>query len=162
MVRVLPSQRGCRLRRKDQDLDQRKLQDRCQPSERRQGDGLRHSLHATDSPDWRELPQGPKQHSDCWPAGPGFALGHWLGGRRPRHDPPRPRNHRRLRCLCEEGEPPRSRDRHGPSGSGIPRPPLGEGTPRMVHHPRRRHHCLRREPTEEVPGHVPGQLRQRP
>ena len=34
--------------------------------------------------------------------------------------------------------------------------------PRVVHHPRRRHHRLRREPAEEVPGHLPAELRQRP
>ena len=34
--------------------------------------------------------------------------------------------------------------------------------PGVVHHPRRRHDRLRREPAQEVPGHLPGQLRQRP
>ena len=34
--------------------------------------------------------------------------------------------------------------------------------PGVVHHPRRRHDRLRREPAEEVPGHLPDQLRQRP
>ena len=34
--------------------------------------------------------------------------------------------------------------------------------PGVVHHPRRRVDRLRREPAEEVPGHLPDQLRQRP
>ena len=34
--------------------------------------------------------------------------------------------------------------------------------PRVLHHPRRRDHRLRREPAEEVPGHLPDELRQRP
>ena len=34
--------------------------------------------------------------------------------------------------------------------------------PGMVHHPRGRQHRLRGEPAEEVPGHLPAQLRQRP
>lgn len=36
-----------------------------------------------------------------------------------------------------------------------PRPPLGPPAPRLVHHPRRRHHRLRRKPTQEIPGHLP-------
>ena len=43
-----------------------------------------------------------------------------------------------------------------------PGPPLGHQPPGVVHHPRRRHHRVRREPSQEVPGHLPGQLRQRP
>ena len=40
--------------------------------------------------------------------------------------------------------------------------PWVDEPPGVVHHPRRRHHRLRREPAEEVPGHLPDQLRQRP
>ena len=40
--------------------------------------------------------------------------------------------------------------------------PWVKPAPRVVHHPRRRHDRLRREPAEEVPGHLPDQLRQRP
>ena len=42
------------------------------------------------------------------------------------------------------------------------RPPLGQGAPGVVHRAPRRHDRLRGEPAEEVPGHLPGQLRQRP
>ena len=40
--------------------------------------------------------------------------------------------------------------------------PWVDAAPGVVHHPGRRHHRLRREPAEEVPGHLPAQLRQRP
>ena len=43
-----------------------------------------------------------------------------------------------------------------------PGPPVGQRAPGVVHDPRRRHDRLRREPAEEVPGHLPDQLRQRP
>ena len=41
-------------------------------------------------------------------------------------------------------------------------PPLGQGAPGVVHHPGRRLDRVRGEPAEEVPGHLPDQLRQRP
>ena len=43
-----------------------------------------------------------------------------------------------------------------------PGPPVGDRAPGVVHHACRRLHRLRREPAEEVPGHLPDQLRQRP
>ena len=42
------------------------------------------------------------------------------------------------------------------------RPPVGHRASRVVHHAARRHHRVRGEPAEEVPGHLPAQLRQRP
>ena len=57
---------------------------------------------------------------------------------------------------------PRARGRARPRAPGGARPPLGHQSPGVVHHPRRRHHRLRGEPAEEVPGHLPDQLRQRP
>ena len=39
--------------------------------------------------------------------------------------------------------------------------PWVTATPGVVHDPCRRHHRLRREPAEEVPGHLPAELRQR-
>ncbi len=54
------------------------------------------------------------------------------------------------------------RDRARLRAAGLARPPVGHRAPRVVHHPPRRHHRLRREPAEEVPGHLPDQLRQRP
>ena len=40
--------------------------------------------------------------------------------------------------------------------------PWAQGPPGVVHRAARRHHRLRREPAEEVPGHLPAELRQRP
>ena len=40
--------------------------------------------------------------------------------------------------------------------------PWAKEHPRVVHRAARRHHRLRGEPAEEVPGHLPDQLRQRP
>ena len=66
---------------------------------------------------------------------------------------------RRVRAAGQRARP---RGRPRPRAAGGARPPVGQEAPRVVHHPRRRHHRLRREPAEEVPGHLPGQLRQRP
>ena len=41
----------------------------------------------------------------------------------------------------------------------LARPPLGEGAPGVVPPPARRHHPVRREPAQEVPGHLPARLR---
>ena len=59
---------------------------------------------------------------------------------------------------------PRARPRGGarPRAAGGAGPPVGEDPPGVVHHPRGRLDRLRREPAEEVPGHLPDQLRQRP
>ena len=46
--------------------------------------------------------------------------------------------------------------------SARPTTPRSTTTPGVVHHPRRRHHRVRGEPAEEVPGHLPAELRQRP
>ncbi len=43
-----------------------------------------------------------------------------------------------------------------------PGPPVGGRASRVVHRAPRRDDRLRREPAQEVPGHLPGQLRQRP
>ena len=56
----------------------------------------------------------------------------------------------------------RPRGRARPRAAGRAGPPVGDRAPRVVHHPRRRHDRVRREPAEEVPGHLPDQLRQRP
>ena len=56
----------------------------------------------------------------------------------------------------------RAGGRARPRPAGAPDHPWVDDAPRVVHHPRRRHDRLRREPAEEVPGHLPDQLRQRP
>ena len=49
----------------------------------------------------------------------------------------------------------------GPGAAVRARPSVGEGASGVVHRAARRHHRLRGEPAEEVPGHLPDQLRQR-
>ena len=82
--------------------------------------------------------------------------------RRPRRRPPRPRDARGLRRLRGRGPTRRAGGGARLRPPGGARPPLGDRAPGVVHHPRGRHHRLRREPAEEVPGHLPDQLRQRP
>ena len=50
----------------------------------------------------------------------------------------------------------------GPGAAVRAGPPVGQGAPRVVHRAARRHHRLRGEPAEEVPGHLSAELRQRP
>ncbi len=69
---------------------------------------------------------------------------------------------RRLRRVRPAGRRAGPRGGPRPRAAGCPRPPVGDVAPRVVHHPRRRHDRLRGEPPEEVPGHLPDQLRQRP
>ncbi len=73
-------------------------------------------------------------------------LGHVRGLRRVRRGGP--------------GARPRGRTRPGPAV--LARPPVGRRAPGVVHHARRRLDRVRREPAEEVPGHLPAELRQRP
>ncbi len=65
-------------------------------------------------------------------------------------------------AFVKRAERARARGRARPRPPGGAGPPVGQDQPAVVHHPRRRHDRLRREPAEEVPGHLPGQLRQRP
>ena len=97
------------------------------------------------------------------PSDPGSPVRHRLARRRARRHPPRPRHVRGLRRLRRRGRAELGhggRHRHRPAV--LPRPPVGQDPPRVVHHARRRHHRVRGEPAEEVPGHLPAELRQRP
>ena len=97
--------------------------------------------------------------------GPGrrrLAVGDRQRRGRPRRRPPAAGHHGGLQGLRR----PHPRTGHG-GGAGLraagrARPPVGRGAPGVVHHQARRHHRLRGEPAEEVPGHLPDQLRQRP
>ncbi len=91
-----------------------------------------------------------------------LAVGDRLPCRRPRRDPSRPRHDRRLRLLRGQGDRAWPGGGARPGSAGLARPPVGRQAPRMVHHPRRRLDRLRGEPAEEVPGHLPPELRQRP
>ena len=125
------------------------------------GHGIRRHLHAAHPPDRRAAPQGPEQHPDRRSARSRFTLGHRLEGRRPRRHPPGPRDLRGLRRLRGAGQRTRPRSGTRPCAAGGAGPPLGADQPGMVHHPGGRQHRLRGEPAEEVPGHLPPQLRQR-
>ena len=101
--------------------------------------------------------KGPGNTLVAGPGDPGspWAIGAAAGGH-PAIDPAR--HHRRLRRLR------RRRGGQRPGGGPrlraavLARPSLGRRAPRVVPPPARRHHPLRREPAEEVPGHLPDQL----
>ena len=119
-------------------------------------------------PDRHGAPQGPEQRRAARrqprraTRRRRLAVGHRVGRGRPRRDRPRAGRLRRLRRLRR----PRPRPRHGGRArlraAGRAGPPVGRRPPRVVHGAPRRLDRLRGEPAEEVPGHLPGQLRQRP
>ena len=131
----------------------------CRPSPTM---GFDIDLPAADPPDRRGEPQGREQHAHA---------------RRPTTSARRGRSAARTAGTTRStptSAPSRTstpswprRDGRPRGGAGLrapgrARPPVGDRAPGVVHHPRRRHHRLRREPAEEVPGHLPDQLRQRP
>ena len=95
------------------------------------------------------------------PADPGspWAIGSADGG----HDAIHPDlgTERRLRVLRAGGRGGRARGRARPRPAVRARPPVGDRASRVVHAAARRLDRLRREPAEEVPGHLPAQLRPR-
>ena len=125
-------------------------------------DGLRHRLPAADPPDRQGPPQGQQQQRDRGPQGRRLAVGDRQRQGRARRRAPEARHDRRLRRLRRRGPRQRPRGRARPGAAVRPRPPMGQGPPRVVHRAARRHHRLRGESAEEVPGHLSGQLRQRP
>src|SRR6266545_205480 len=90
-----------------------------------------------------------------------LTLGDRFQGRRARRDPSRAGHHERPEGAHQARTPARHRDRAGLRPAMRARPPVGRLAPGVVHDQARRHHRLRREPAEEVPGHLPPQLRQR-
>ena len=82
-------------------------------------------------------------------------------GGRPHGDPPRARHARRLRRARRRGARARHRDRARHRLPVLARPPVGHRAPRVVPAAARRHDPVRREPAEEVPGHLPVRLRER-
>ncbi len=106
--------------------------------------------------------KGPNNTLTPGPDDPGSPWAIGSRRRRPRRRPPRPGHPGGLRRLRRPRPRARPGGRARPRAAGRPRPPLGDQPPGVVHHPGRRHHRLRREPAQEVPGHLPDQLRQRP
>ena len=108
--------------------------------------------------------KGPNNSPTAGPHDPGSARGRSASadGRARRH-PPRPRHRRRTSATSSaQAEKQRARGRARPRPAVLARPPVGDRAPRVVHAAARRLDRLRREPAEEVPGHLPDQLRQRP
>ena len=166
LVRVLPPLRGC-TEAEGRQVEERHVPHRHATTRRRRRDGLRRRLPATDPPDRRHQPQGPQQHARSGSARPRLAMGdrrqaRRRNRRRPRRGAPRPRQPRRLPRLRAPRGGARHRDRARPRAPGLPRPSVGVAASRLVHATPRRHHSPCREPAEEVPGHLPGQLRRRP
>ena len=81
---------------------------------------------------------------------------------RPRRRAPGAGHHRGLRRLRRRRPRPGHGGGAGPGAAVRAGPPVGQGASGVVHRAARRHHRLRGEPAEEVPGHLPAQLRQRP
>ena len=162
LVRVLPALRGRLRRRQDRQGRLRHAPHGDQAARRGRRDGLRHHLPPPDPPDRAREPQGPQQHARPRPRRHGVPVGDRRRRGRPRHHPPRPGHRAGPDRVRAAGHRARPRGRARPRAPGGARPPLGQEAPRVVHHPRRRLDRLRREPSEEVPGHLPGQLRQRP
>ena len=123
--------------------------------------GLRRGLPAADPSDRQGAPQGPQQHGDRGARRCRIAVGDRQRRRRPRRRASELGHHRRLRRFRHR----RTGSGHG-GGAGSraavrARPPVGQAAPGMVHRAARRNHRLRREPAEEVSGHLPAELRQR-
>ena len=77
----------------------------------------------------------------------------------PHRHPPRARHVRRLRAPPGRAEAPRHGVGHGPGLPVLSRPPLGDGASRVVPASRRRDDPLRREPAQDLRGHLPPRLR---
>ncbi len=124
--------------------------------------GLRRGVPAAGASHRDHVPQGQEQHADPGRRRPGLAVGDRVRGRRARRAAPRPGHDGRLRRV--RGQDPRAGHggRAGLRAAGLAGPPVGEGAPGVVHHAGRRVDRLRGEPAQEVPGHLPAELRQRP
>ena len=121
--------------------------------------GLRRRLPAAHPPDRAHLRKGRNNTPRARPRRPGQPVG---DRRRPRAATPR--SHPELGTL-EDFDAFVARAQRARHGGGarlrpavLARPPLGHRAPRVVPPPARRHDQVRREPAQEVPGHLPDQL----
>ena len=121
-------------------------------------DGLRRGLHDPDPPDRRHQPQGPQQHARRRPRRPRLAVRGRRQGGRPRRRPPRPRHRRRRARPVRDGARARHGRLHGLRDQRVRRPPVADRAPRVVPPPPGRDAQVRREPAQEVPGHLQRQL----
>ena len=105
--------------------------------------------------------QGPQQHRHRRRRRRRQPVGDRRGRGRPHRRAPRARHRRRRRHARRRV--PRPRHRAG-ARHRLPvhaRPPVGHRAPGVVRAPARRHDPVRREPAQEVPGHLPARLRER-
>ncbi|CAA9492181.1 MAG: GH13_3 / GH13 / GH13_36, partial [uncultured Solirubrobacteraceae bacterium] len=149
LVRALPALVGRLHRRRGADPEAR-------------GARVRRPLPAADPPDRRHEPQGPQQRADRGPGRPRLPLGDRPPRRRrPRRDPPRARHPRGVPLPRAGGPRARRRDLPGLRDPVLGGPPVAHGAPRVVQPPPRRLAQVRREPAQEVPGHLQRRLRLR-
>ena len=119
------------------------------------------ALPAADPPHRAHQPQGPEQRARRRPGRPGQPLGDRRRVRRPHRGPRRARHARRPAGSRDRRPRPRPRDRPRLRDPVLGRPPLAHRAPRVVLPAARRHAQVRREPAQEVPGHLQRRLRLR-
>jgi hypothetical protein len=109
----------------------------------------------------RTARKGPDNALAAGPGDPGSPLGYRLAGGRPHRGAPRPRHARGLPPAREERAGPGARDRPRLRDPVLARSPVGARAPRVVLPAAGRDDQVRGEPAQEVPGHLPDQLRDR-
>ena len=146
LVRAVPALVG-RLRRRPRQLPA--------PGRAR----LRRPLPAADPPDRRTNRKGAQQRARRRPPATPAARGR--SATRPaattRSTPTSARS-TTFDALVADGPPRRHRDRARLRDPVLGRPPVADRAPRVVQPPPRRHAEVRREPAQEVPGHLQRQL----
>jgi hypothetical protein len=122
---------------------------------------VRRPVPAADPPDRHDAPQGPQQLGRGRPGRP--RLSPWaIGAPRAATRRSTPSSARsRTSAAREAAARSTASSSRWTSPSSAPRPPVGHRAPRVVRAPARRHDPVRREPAEEVPGHLPARLRDR-
>ena len=128
----------------------------------RRADGLRRPLPAAHPPDRRHQPQGPQQQ----PGGAPRATRQPVGHRQRRRVATKPSRRSSARwqtsaAWSKRRAEPRHGDRAGHRASVLARPPLRQRAPEWFKHRPDGSIQLRREPAQEVPGHLPDRLRDR-
>ena len=120
--------------------------------------GLRRAVLSAHPPHRLQVPQGQEQHAQPRPRRARRAVRRRLGRGRAQGRAPgaghagglSPARGRRARA--------RAGDRAGLRHPGVAGPPVRKGAPGLVLHPPGRHHHVRGEPAQEVPGHLSPQL----
>ena len=119
---------------------------------------LRRPLLPSDPPDRPQEPQGPQQHAGRRPRRPGRPVRDRRRRGRARRRPPGARHDRRRALAVRHGARPRHGRGARPRAQRLRRPPVADRAPRVVPAAPRRHDQVRREPAQEVPGHLQLQL----